>query len=84
MDVFKRDVKGNPLQNLYFSTYGFFIIVGWSDFMYKKDESSTVVNTGQTDPLSVPSTVGILKQMYIYIGRGYNIRIYVYELLIIC
>jgi hypothetical protein len=48
--------------------------------MCNKDESSTVVNTGQANPLSVPSTVGVLKRLFIYIGRKHNM----YELLIIC
>jgi len=63
LNLFKPDNKGSSLQNLYFSSNGFFISFGWTESMCSKADSPIEVNTGQACPLSVPSTVGILKQI---------------------
>jgi len=65
VNLLKPDNNGNLLQNVYSSTSGFFTSFGWTELMCSKADSSMEVNTGQACPLSVPSTVGILKQIIV-------------------
>lgn len=57
--------NGSLLQNLYISTSGFLIIFGWIESICNS-EDSIEVNSGQTVPLSVPSIVGTLKDVFTF------------------
>lgn len=61
--VLKRDNIGNLLQNKYCSSYRFCIIFGRSESMCNIDESLIEVNSGQAALLSIPSIVGVLKNI---------------------
>jgi len=63
INLFKPDNKGSSLQNLYFFSNGFFTSFGWTESMCSKFDCPIEVNTGQACPLSVPSIVGVLKQI---------------------
>jgi len=63
INLFKRDTKGSPLQNVYSFSNGFFISFGCTESMWSKSDSPIEVNSGQVFPLSVPSIVGILEQI---------------------
>lgn len=66
VNLSKRENKGSSLQNLYFSSNGFFVIFGWTDSMCNIEESCIETNLGQANPLSVPSIVGVLKHFDSY------------------